>query len=138
MNFKNLAILKTQTGVTMCGKCSSQHCCWHIGENNKVYCAPCANAMMGIPHDTPSNQDALNKAIGIRDDTTKSGSSEDKLFFENKEELKVLLGVPTTKSDTTVISIRKLNTGYHMKYGTEEHFFPTKTACVKHFQKEVL
>ena len=138
----NLGILKEQA-FGLCAQCKSNHKCSHVGPNNKVYCGKCANIVMGVPHDTPADQQKLNEAIAKRDSEDKPDLLADAIGYD-KGLLDNLFPEVTdehiveTKSDVTRFVIRKLKTGLCLIYDGEEHFFSSKTGLIKHLKLEVL
>jgi len=96
---------------------------------------------MGVPHDTPADQQKLNEAIAKRDEFKNLDEIADEVAVIQEINEKPLGGsgeLVTPKSDITKFSIRKLKTGLCLIYDGEEHFFVNKVGLIKHLRNEVL
>ena len=94
---------------------------------------------MGVPHDTPADQQKLNEAIAKRDEFKNLDEPRDDWDPKTSEAIpEPKVEAIVIKSDVTSFKIRKLKTGLCLIYDGEEHFFSSKTGLIKHLNKEVL
>ena len=127
----NLGLLKEQA-FGLCKQCKSNHKCTHTDGRN-VYCTHCSNIIMEIPHDTPPDQEKINKAVEARD----GGYPVEPPNVDDISETVDVTVHEAKAVDVINFKIRKLNTGMALHYQGQEHYFVSKTALIKHLQKEV-
>jgi len=128
--YKNLVMLKEQS-FGMCAKCQSNNKCSMVDENNRVYCGICGLQTMGIPEDTPLNQEALNKAVAIRDSGIPPEQFDDPVIPSE-------VVVPPKSGGMTAFYLKELDTGFLLTYKGQEHYLTSKSAVLKHLGKNVL
>jgi len=88
---------------------------------------------MEIAHDTPPDQNKINKAVEARD----GGYPVEPPTVDDVSEAVDVI-IHEAKADTVInFKVRKLNTGLALHYQGQEHYFVSKTALIKHLNKEL-